>query len=42
MYGQNEVLRDLIDAPRATTLPLYFDRACLVEAIVLSPSIRFP
>jgi p-hydroxybenzoate 3-monooxygenase len=43
VYGQNEVVRDLIDARTATTRPLYFD-ACGVSIAAVdssSPVLRF-
>jgi len=43
VYGQNEVVRDLIDARTATTRPLYFDAECVSVGALDSPTpvIRF-
>src|SRR5262247_3201233 len=43
VYGQNEVVRDLIDARTATTRPLYFeaDRVSVGALDSSSPELRF-
>jgi p-hydroxybenzoate 3-monooxygenase len=43
IYGQNEVVKDLIDARTATGLPLYFevDRDCIHGLESKEPEIRF-
>ena len=43
VYGQNEVVRDLIEARTATARPLYFEAACVTVGALDSPNpvIRF-